>query len=215
MSKPTLGKFFLQLIKECFPRNHILHKICNRNTLKISYRTMPNMGRHISKHNNQILQQKLVDKNPGLREVPNCNCRGAERRANCPLPGQCNVSNVVYRCHVSTPDGNTETYTGCTKDFKTRCQAHIRSFDNKENKQTTLSTHIWSLKDSNTPFTTRWSHRDRGRPYNPSSGACRLCLLEKYYILFEQDGASLNQRDEFFSPCYHKIPQLLSNKRLR
>ena len=125
--KTNIGKIFLQLIKECFPRNHILHKICNRNTLKISYRTMPNMGRHISKHNNQILQQKLVEKNPGLREVPNCNCRGAERRANCPLPGQCNVSNVVYRCHVSTPDGNTETYTGCTKDFKTRCQAHIRS----------------------------------------------------------------------------------------
>jgi len=38
----------------------------------------------------------------------------------------------------------------------------------------------------------------------------RLCLLEKYFILFEQDGASLNQRDEFFGHCFHKKPQLKS-----
>ena len=38
--KTNIGKIFLQLIKECFPKNHILNKICNRNTLKLSYRTM-------------------------------------------------------------------------------------------------------------------------------------------------------------------------------
>ena len=52
------------------------------------------MGRHISKHNNQILQQKLVEKRPGLREVPNCSCRGAESRANCKLRHPCTVSTV-------------------------------------------------------------------------------------------------------------------------
>ena len=72
---------------------------------------------------------------------------------------------------------------------------------------------VWSLKNSNTPYTTQWSHRDRGKPFNPSTRVCRLCLLEKYYILFEQDGASLNQRDEFFNHCYHKVPQLLMNKK--
>ena len=122
------------------------------------------------------------------------------------------VSVMFHRCQVTTPtNGITETYTGCTKDFKTRCLAHIRSFENINNKQTTLSTYIWSLKNSNTPYTTQWSHRDRGKPFNSSSGVCRLCLLEKYYILFEQDGASLNMRDEFFNHCYHKAPQLLVN----
>ena len=106
-----------------------------------------------------------------------------------------------------------ETYTGCTKDFKTRCQAHLRSFENIKNKQTTLSSYVWSLKHASTPYTIRWSHRARGRPYNPSTGVCRLCLLEKYFILFEQDGASLNQRDEFFGHCFHKKPQLLMSKK--
>ena len=123
--------------------------------------------------------------------------------------------NVVYRCHVTTPDGNTETYTGCTKDFKERCLTHLRSFENPNHKQTSLSSHVWSLKRNNTPYTTRWSHRARGRPFNPSTWVCRLCLLEKYYILFEQDGASLNQRDEFFNHCYHKAPQLLENKKVK
>ena len=210
--KSNIGKIFLNLIKECFPKNHILSKICNKNTLKLSYRTMPNMRRNISKHNNQIFQQRLQENNPQSREVPNCNCQ-VSRRPDCPFPGQCNVSNVVYRCHVTTPNGITETYTGCTKDFKTRCQAHLRSFENINNKQTTLSSYVWSLKHANTPYTIRWSHRARGRPYNPSTGVCRLCLLEKYFILFEQDGASLNQRDEFFGHCFHKKPQLLMSKK--
>ena len=35
--KTNVGKMFLQIIKECFPPTHKLYKICNRNTLKISY----------------------------------------------------------------------------------------------------------------------------------------------------------------------------------
>ena len=34
--KTNIGKIFLQLIRECFPTNHILHKICNKITIKIS-----------------------------------------------------------------------------------------------------------------------------------------------------------------------------------
>ena len=96
--------------------------------------------------------------------IANDICRGAERRSDCPLPGQYNVSNVVYKCHVSTADGNSETYTGCTKDFKTKCFAHIRSFKNIENKQTTLRTHIWSHKNSNTPLAPRWSTETEADP---------------------------------------------------
>ena len=37
----------------------------------------------------------------------------------------------------------------------------------------------------------------------------RFTELEKYYILKEPSGATLNQRSEFFCHCYHKEPQLL------
>ena len=32
--KSNIGKNFLKIVDECFPNSHILHKICNRNTLK-------------------------------------------------------------------------------------------------------------------------------------------------------------------------------------
>ena len=52
---------------------------------------------------------------------------------------------------------------------------------------------------------------ERGAPYNPATGMCMLCLKEKFHIMNNPAGASLNQRNEFFSPCYHKDPQLITN----
>ena len=46
--------------------------------------------------------------------------------------------------------------------------------------------------------------------FTPVTGMCRLCLLEKYHIMYNKWGATLNQRSEFFSHCYHKDPLLLS-----
>ena len=39
----NIGQKFLQLIKKCFPSNHPLKKLVNRNNVKISYKTMPNL----------------------------------------------------------------------------------------------------------------------------------------------------------------------------
>ena len=46
---------FLQLIKKCFPENHPLAKVVNKNNVKISYKTMPNLQKIISNHNRKIL----------------------------------------------------------------------------------------------------------------------------------------------------------------
>ena len=43
--KSNIGKRFLTLIDQHFPKNHPLHKICNRNTLKLSYSCMDNMAK--------------------------------------------------------------------------------------------------------------------------------------------------------------------------
>ena len=63
------------------------------------------------------------------------------------------------------------------------------------------------------PFDIEWEVVERGSPYNPSTGMGMLCLKEKYNIMKHPEGASqrMNERNEFFSPCYHKAPQLISN----
>ena len=53
-SKPVstnVAKTFLQLITKHFPRSHKLHKIFNRNTVKVSYSCMNNMSKIIKEHN--------------------------------------------------------------------------------------------------------------------------------------------------------------------
>ena len=54
--KTKIGKFFLQLIKMHFPKEHEFQKIFNRNTLKLSYSCMPNIKAKINAHNREILR---------------------------------------------------------------------------------------------------------------------------------------------------------------
>ena len=54
--KTKIGKFFLQLIKKNFPKEHKFHKIFNKNIVKLSYSCMPNIKTKINAHNRDILQ---------------------------------------------------------------------------------------------------------------------------------------------------------------
>ena len=131
------------------------------------------------------------------------------------MPGKCNTDNVVYKAHL-TWQGNTsgETYTGVAKNFKKRYGGHNHQISHEDTNHTTLCSFIWhNLKgpgnSRNIPFNIKWDILGGANPFNPTTWVCRLCNLEKYHILFQPEGASLNQRSEFFSPCYHKEPQLL------
>ena len=53
----NIGAKFLRIIDTCFPPTHMLHKIINRNTIKVSYRCMTNMNKILSKHNSKIANQ--------------------------------------------------------------------------------------------------------------------------------------------------------------
>ena len=156
----------------------------------------------------------MEEQDLGLREVERCNCK-PNYRARCPMPGKCAVKNCVYVCEVTRDDtGQTESYIGASKNFKRRWYTHNATFENEDHENpTTLSSYVWHLKNTgNPPTTLNWSVRDRAPPFNPITGYCRLCDLEKFYILTDREAASLNQRTEFFSHCYHKQPQLLVNK---
>ena len=171
---------------------------------------MPNMKKHLARHNNKILKDDIEQQMPWLKEVIRCNCQ-AHKKPVCPMPGACNIHNCIYICTVTqTHNCHKEYYTGATKNFKKRYYSHHASFVNSDHPNpTTLSRHIWNLKDRNLDHSVEWKVKDRAPPFNPITGLCRLCDLEKFYILKEPNEATLNQRSEFFSHCYHKKPQLL------
>ena len=203
--KTNVGEQFLKLIDTLFPEGHGLKRLMNRNNIKISYRYMPNLKKKISNHNFKILKPEEQTENRG------CNCTGV--MGPCPMDGNCLVNSVIYRAEVTDENSNKTTYTGLTSNtFKKRYYAHRQSFE-KQNLQhsTTLSSHIWDLKDKNLNYSVKWKTIDRAPRFNPVTKKCRLCLKEKYYIIFQPEGAKLNERSELFSTCRHRTRDLLSN----
>jgi hypothetical protein len=118
---------------------------------------------------------------------------------------------------VRQDTGAVETYTGATMDsFKKRHYGHKTSFKNRAYEHaTSLSSHIWKLKDRNIPYKISWDIIGRAAPYNTVTNKCRLCLLEKYLIMFRPAGATLNQNDEFFTSCRHKQTHLLGKVKFK
>lgn len=203
--KTNIGRAFISLIDRCFPANHKLRKIFNRNTIKLSYSCMPNLKQIIDGHNKNIL--KKADQ-PQQTQVPkSCNCRD---KANCPLKGECLVKEIVYQAKVATSD-NIETYVGLTAtEFKTRWRNHQQSFTNEKKKNDTeLSKYLWQLKEKKKEFTITWKIIDKARAYTNISKRCNLCIAEKFFIICRPEMATLNKRNELLSTCRHRRKYIL------
>ena len=201
--RTKVGKEFLKILDTSFPPNNPLKKIFNRNTVKLSYKCMPNMAKAISNHNQKLAKD---DRAQG-EEKRLCNCT---RGTTCPVGGQCLRGPVVYRATVSA-NNTTQYYTGIAgNSFKERFNGHQTSI-NKNNKRnsTTLSQHVWELKDSGTNFNLSWNIVQNASSFNHSTGKCRLCNTEKLLIMFNPEGATLNSRSEFYSTCRHREKNLL------
>ena len=99
--KTNIGNTFLNPIKKHFPKTNKLHKIFNKNTVKISYSCMNNISSIISGHNKNLL-------NPNVTQY-GCNCR---IREDCPLQNQCLTPNI-FRNH--NRDFNHEQYIKSTE----------------------------------------------------------------------------------------------------
>ena len=56
-----IGKKFFNILDKYFPKHHHLHKVINRNTVKLSYCCMPNVGRLLKAHNQKVLKQHQGD----------------------------------------------------------------------------------------------------------------------------------------------------------
>ena len=125
------------------------------------------------------------------------------------------VDNLVYKATVTRTDTNhRETYTGCTYNpMKTRYNSHMSDINtvNMDHTGTTLSEYVRPLIRDNIPHNIKWEIVKRASPYNPITKICRLCISEKQHFLFHPEDATLNQRSEFFSKCWHKDKHLLAN----
>ena len=207
-----VGEKFIKLLTKCFPKEHALHQILNKNTVKISYCTMPNIQNIIAAHNKNVLNKH---RKPQTENRRNCNCRNSN---TCPVDGKCLTENVVYKATVTNTDTVTkqkqvETYTGLTEcEFKTRYNLHKSSFNNQhKRKATTLSEHVHTLKDKKIDHTINWTITSRAKPYSTTSKVCSLCLEEKYFIIHKPNMATLNKRNELSTSCRHRKKYLLCN----
>ena len=199
LSNLTLPGTSYNFSKKHFPDSNPLHKLFNRNTVKVSDSCMPNVKSAISRHNNQMLSKTKT-----TPETENCNC---QKPSECPLNKKCLSSNIVYKAVVtSAGEGETKEYIGMTATtFKTRYRNHKKSFNyTRYEKDTALSKHIWELKRSNKSYTIIWSILKRASSYQPGRTRCNLCIEEKLCIL--QDGGRnlLNKRSEIFAKCRHR-----------
>ena len=123
------------------------------------------------------------------------------------------MNSVIYKAEVRDNNQNAQICKGLTGGtFKNRFYKHWQSFNNRElEHSTTLSTHIWELKDRNEPYEVNWSIKGRANKFNPTTKKCRLCIKEKYHIIFQPEDASLNERSELFSTIRHRLRKLLAN----
>ena len=195
------------MIDKNFPKNKRLSKIFNRNTIKVSHSCLPNVKQTISNNNQRLLQLHRMKES--TQDSKLCNCR---QKNSCPLDGKCLTKCVVYKGTVTeTTLNNQETYIGLRENkFKTRFNLHMSSFKIEYKRtSTTLSKHVWKLKNKNVNFSIRWEIIKKVQPFAPNDKVCKLCLQEKLSIL--RSAPSLNKRGDIFGHCIHRKEFLLSN----
>ena len=205
--KTNVAKRFLSIVDKNFPKNHRLHKIFNRNNLKVSYSCLPSVSRIISAHNKKVLNDPI---DPNNNNEKLCNCR---IKNECPLNGNCLVKEVIYKCNVKKVDNEAgKHYIGLTANsFKQRWYSHKHTFRNEDKKKSTeLSNHVWDLQLMDISPQLNWEIIDHARPYINGSKRCNLCLTEKFHIMTSELDL-INKRSELVSKCRHVNKYLLKN----
>ena len=159
------------------------------------------MKQIISAHNRRLLR-KFV-KTP----QKSCTCK----KETCPVEGQCKQTETVYQATVSHTSPETgqevkETYIGlAATTFYERHQNHKTTFKLRSHEtKSELSKYFWKLKDQNIVCKIDWKIIDRAPKFTPISKTCKLCTLERFYLLCKKESYTLNKNKEFGDECLHK-----------
>ena len=91
----NIGKEFFSLLAKHFPASNRLHKIINKQNVKLSYSSLTYMQGIIANHNKRVLNKSTSEE----RRAPSCNCRD---KANCPLNDFCRKKSIIYKASVDT-----------------------------------------------------------------------------------------------------------------
>ena len=101
--KTNIARSFLHLVDTHFPAGHKLHKIFNRNTVKVSYSCMNNVRSIITSHNTRIIRKSQTQ----AISTDNCNCRN---KGACPLQNKCMNKDIVYKATISTSNAKQNRF---------------------------------------------------------------------------------------------------------
>ena len=121
--KANIGKIFFKLLLKHFPNTNKLYKIFTKNTVKISYSCMKNIGSIISAHN----QRSLTPNSSSF----GCNCKN---KSNCPLEEKCLTPKVIYQADATNDE-----------DDEYKIYKHSEFVNNCRHKRKLL---LGSMKDS-------------------------------------------------------------------
>ena len=108
--------------------------VINRNTVNVSYSTMPNMAQQLSQHNSKVRRGEQVVARGG------CNCTGGVPPGHqgpavesCPMQGNCLAKGVVHCASVTNMITEEKgKYTGLTEGtFKKRYTCHTGNFQHQ------------------------------------------------------------------------------------
>ena len=200
--KKNIGKNFLHLLKH-FPANNKMHKIFNKNTVKVSYSCMKHMDSIISGYNHNISNPK--------QKPFGSNCR---KKDSCPLTGEFLTPKVIYCADVSNEANNDQKfYFGLAETtFKERYNNHKRDVKYiKYQYNTELTKYIWNLKKNSIKYNIQWKVVDKVYGY-ANSTICKLCLTEKLWIVNHiSDNNILNKKSELINKCRHLKKFLLKH----
>ena len=100
-----IGSKILALLDSSFPPSHDLHEIFNRNSVKVSYRTTPNMKQILTGHNKKIINKTQASSQDNL-----CTCT----LEPCPVDGACTQEGVIYQATVTHTV--TRALPACTQE---------------------------------------------------------------------------------------------------
>ena len=168
-----------------------MHKILNKNTVKVSYSCKKDMDSIISGHNHNILNPK--EKSFG------CNCR---KKDSCPLNGKCLTTKLIYYAGVSKEtNSDQKVYFGLAETtFKERYNNHKRDVKHIKYQYNTESTkYIWSLKNNIIKCNIQWKVVDKVYS-NANWTMCKLYLREKLWIINHiSDYNIMNKKSELIN----------------
>ena len=183
----------------------------NRNNVKVSYSSLPNFSSIINSHNKKILRQREM-----ALPKPQCNCRVKE---SCPLNSDCLQSSVVYSCKITSNNTTEDSphywpYRKHIYTFKDRLYKRINSFKCETKKNSTKpSNYLWDKKKDKQEISFRWYIKEKAKSYSPVPKRCKLCLSEKYHILFSEKKL-LNKQNEIILKYRPVNKQKLGNSKI-